>query len=249
VTRLSSALRHRGAVFENAAEHVRRLDLGSVVSHGEVPLSRDLNQLRVEEPQPELEGALLAALGGKLGVRQIEVWDPATGERLCPAMEAEGWQADRLILLVAPEAIPGARHAEEVPLAALHGLREEWLRATPEIVAKDIVGMLQRTDALLNTSTPTRGFLACSGDGEPAAIALLQTAAEGMAMIEDVYTTASQRHNGLGRAVVAAALAAGRADGASFVHLNTDVDGPARRFYSKLGFTELGVLHRFFAPE
>jgi ribosomal protein S18 acetylase RimI-like enzyme len=79
-------------------------------------------------------------------------------------------------------------------------------------------------------------------------MALLQSAAEGMALIEDVYTTPALRRSGLGRAVVAAALAAARADGATFVHLNTDADGPARRFYERLGFTELGLLYRFFEP-
>lgn len=248
MTTLRSALSHRGAVFENAAEEVRRIDLGAVLSHREVPLSRDLNQLRVEDPQPELDGALLAALGTKLGVRQIEVWDPALGERLYGTMEAAGWQPDRLVLLVAPAALDGAEAAEEVAPSELLGLREEWLRGTPEIVEKGIVGMLQRTDALLNTATPTRGFLARAAEGEPAAMALLQSAAEGMALIEDVYTTPAQRRSGLGRAAVAAALAAARADGATFVHLNTDADGPARRFYERLRFTELGLLYRFFEP-
>lgn len=249
MTTLSSALRHRGAVFDNAAEQVRQLDIGAVLSHSEVPVSRDLNQLRIDRPQPELDGTLLGALGTKLGVRQIEVWDPETAERLTPAMEGAGWHADRLILLTAPDSIESDGAVAEVPLAEIAGLREEWLRDTPEIVQKGIVGMLQRTDTLLNTSTPTRAFLARTADGSPAAICLLQSAAEGLAMIEDVYTTAGARRQGLGRTVVAAALATARAAGATFVHLNTDVEGPARRFYAKLGFTELGLLHRFFAPE
>ena len=126
-------------------------------------------------------------------------------------MEGDGWRGDRLALLRAPRGPGGRRcgrggHACDV----IAGLREEWLRETPEIVAEGLVEMLQRADALLNAATATRASPRARVDG---AIAAMCAASErGRGRRDDRGRLRDRRASariGLGRAVVAAALAAG----------------------------------------
>jgi predicted GNAT family acetyltransferase len=68
------------------------------------------------------------------------------------------------------------------------------------------------------------------------------------AQIEDVGTLPEHRGHGYATAVVLAAAAAARSDGADFVFLVADAEDWPKELYGKLGFDEVGHYTKFFTP-
>jgi predicted GNAT family acetyltransferase len=68
------------------------------------------------------------------------------------------------------------------------------------------------------------------------------------AQIEDVGSLPEHRGRGYATAVVLAAAAAARHDGADFVFLVADAEDWPKELYRRLGFDELGNYTKFFAP-
>jgi len=66
--------------------------------------------------------------------------------------------------------------------------------------------------------------------------------------VEDVGTLPEHRGRGYATAVVLAAIAAARADGAEFVFLVADLDDWPKELYRKLGFDELGYFVKLVSP-
>jgi ribosomal protein S18 acetylase RimI-like enzyme len=90
-------------------------------------------------------------------------------------------------------------------------------------------------------------FFAVEVDGVVASYTdLYQDGAD--AQVEDVGTLPEHRGRGYATAVVLAAIAAARADGAEFVFLVADLDDWPKELYRKLGFDELGYYVKLVAP-
>jgi GNAT superfamily N-acetyltransferase len=225
---------------------VEQLPFGLALRQPETPRVRDLNQVLIDHPAPELTAAALAATVRRLGFEQADIGDGGTAERLLPGMEAAGWKTQRFVLLAAPRDLPApAVDVEEVAGETIASLRREWLlEEAPFAKDRELFDQVIRADRILWAANATRGFCV-RHDGKPAARAQLMAARDGMAMIEDVYTTPSRRGEGLGAAVVLAAAAAGRAAGCDLVYLPTGAEGLAQLFYRKLGFEPIGVITRF----
>ena len=68
------------------------------------------------------------------------------------------------------------------------------------------------------------------------------------AQIEDVGTLQEHREHGYASAVVLAAIAEAREDGAEFVFLVADLEDWPKELYRRLGFDELGYFVKFIAP-
>jgi predicted GNAT family acetyltransferase len=68
------------------------------------------------------------------------------------------------------------------------------------------------------------------------------------AQIEDVGTLPEHRGQGYATAVVLAAAAVARSDGADFSFLVADAEDWPKGLYRRLGFDELGNYTKFFAP-
>lgn len=248
---LARALRHRAAIGDAAAERVVPLPFGTALFHSAVPRVHDLNLVRVERADGDLSAREVAATVDRLYAgtdvphRRFETWDEATGERLLPELEAAGWEADRIALMVAPAGLaPAASAAEEVHPDVVRHLRREWVASTPPFDADP--GLLEQVlaaDRILAAGLRTRAFCAFAG-GRAAAMALLIGDGPEQ-MIEDVYTAPAMRGQGLGAAVVRAAAGAARDGGADLVFLPTDADGLAQLFYRRLGFEAIGVVTRF----
>jgi ribosomal protein S18 acetylase RimI-like enzyme len=66
-----------------------------------------------------------------------------------------------------------------------------------------------------------------------------------VAEVCDVGTHPSHRGRGLARAVVTAAVAAARGDGADLIVVTADADDWPRQLYARLGFEPVGLIERF----
>jgi GNAT superfamily N-acetyltransferase len=243
--RLARAQAARAAPFERAASRVVPLDWGSAIASDEFPGWADLNTVRVEVPvddlTPERLDAVVERHQGRLAQRRIEVFDEATAERLAPGMAALGYEPGRSVLMGWDGGEPPvAPQVEEVPYRAVEHLRAEWLRGDPW--APDLEQALA-ADRHTFATTPTRAFAAVE-QGLARAYGLLVDLGE-VALVEDVYTSPSARGRGLGAAVIHRLVWESRAGGHADTVLATPSAGPARALYERLGFTRLGVVHRF----
>jgi GNAT superfamily N-acetyltransferase len=243
--RAARAQAARAAPFERAATRVVPLDWGSAIFHDEFPAAADLNTIRVEVAAPDLGAARLEAVvlrhQGGLPQRRIEVFDAPTAERLAPGMAALGYEPGRSVLMGWDGGEPPvAPQVEEVPYSAIAHLRAEWLRGDPW--APDLEQQLA-ADRHTFATTPTRAF-AVVERGLTRAYGLLVDTGEA-ALVEDVYTSPDARGRGLGAAVIHRLVWESRAGGHADTVLATPSAGAARALYERLGFTRLGVVHRF----
>jgi GNAT superfamily N-acetyltransferase len=243
--RLARATAVRAAPFERAASRIVALEWGSAIFHDDLPGWADLNTVRVEVGDPELDADRLHGaverLQGRLAHRRVEVFDDATAQRLDAGMAAHGYERGESVLMAWDAGDPPpAPRVEQVPYAAVERLRAEWLSTDPW--APDLDEALA-ADRLTFSSTPTRAY-AVVADGRPQAYGLLVDLGDN-ALVEDVYTTPGARGHGLGASVIARLVWESRTAGHTDTVLATPADGPARALYERLGFTTLGSVHRF----
>jgi GNAT superfamily N-acetyltransferase len=244
-------------MFERAASRVVALDWGSALFHDRLPRHPDLNTVRVEVPAPELDGERLHGaverLQRQLPHRRVEVFDAETAQVVEEDMLRLGYEPGHSVLMASDDGglpLPRASRSsalrseptiEEVPYRMVESLRREWLEgewADRETVAQTVEG-----DRGIFAATSTRAF-ASFDRGRPVAYGLLLDFGEA-ALVEDVYTTPGARGAGLGSAVVHRLVWESRRNGHADTVLATPVDGRARELYRRLGFAELGTVHRF----
>jgi GNAT superfamily N-acetyltransferase len=235
----------RAAPFERAATRVVPLDWGSAIFNDDFPRWADLNTLRVEVPVADLSAERLDAVverhQGGLDQRRVEVFDEATAQRVAPGMEALGYEPGRSVLMGWDGGEPPLAPAvEEVPYRAVEHLRAEWLRGDPW--APDLEQVLA-ADRHTFATTPTRAF-AVVEQGLPRAYGLLVDLGE-VALVEDVYASPAVRGRGLAASIIHRLVFESRAGGHEDTVLATPAAGAARPLYERLGFTRLGVVHRF----
>jgi ribosomal protein S18 acetylase RimI-like enzyme len=219
--------------------------VGTAVYDDEVPLRLDSNFLRVER---QAEPEELVAEAKRLDRRMIVFRDTDEGERLTPFFAERGWVVRRQLLMAQlrePDRAGDPGLVEEVPEEALRPARqvvvqgEPW--AKPEIMAQIFAAKHRIAER-----APAR-FFAVKVDGEVVSYSdLYQAGAD--AQVEDVGTLPEHRGRGYASAVVLAAIAAARADGAEFVFLVADLDDWPKELYRKLGFDELGYYVKLVSP-
>jgi ribosomal protein S18 acetylase RimI-like enzyme len=117
----------------------------------------------------------------------------------------------------------------------LHDFNTEYGDYTPGVPA-----LTERLEELLATGDAT---ILLGGDG-PDGIAVLRFrpalwTPSVDAYLEELYVAPARRGEGLGQALLEAALDSSREAGAKFIHLGTSTDDKAARgLYEKLGFTD-----------
>ncbi len=223
--------------------------LGTGVLTPELPLRYDSNYFLLEQAADAGEAIAEAdrILGG-VGYdhRVIVTFDDAIGESLRPQFKALGWRTMRHIFMVQhrqPEkrADPSAL-VKEVAQSALrpgrtrHILAEPW--GTPK-VAEQIL----EAKTLIGQRAETR-FFGIEVDSEVVAWTDLYVA-QGVAQIEDVGTLEQHRGKGYATAVVLRAAQEGKNAGADLIFLVADGDDWPKVLYGRLGFDEVGRLHKF----
>jgi ribosomal protein S18 acetylase RimI-like enzyme len=228
-----------------AGEREEPSSVGTAVFEDAIPRRLDSNFLRVERgADPET----VQAEAERLDRRMIFAPDSEIGEGLVPHFEQQGWLVRRHVLMAQlrdPERTADLGLVTEVEEPELRTARhqvvtgEPW--AKPEIMAELFAGK-----ALIGRRVRARYF-AIVVDGKVASYTdLYQDGAD--AQIEDVGTVHEYRERGYASAVVLAAIAAARDDGAEFVFLVADLEDWPKELYRRLGFDEIGYLVKFIAP-
>ena len=227
-------------MFERAADEVVRDDRATLISSPSLPRVPHLNGVVLHGPTgPDEAEALADELLGDLPFRRLLAPDEALVEPLV----VRGWRHEPVLLLARDGALapPEASRAEEVPYGHVRGLRDEWIRSAPWAKGEEEVRDAHEADRRMLAGTPTRSF-ATFEQGRPLAYALLLDGGTD-GMLEDVFTTASERGRGLATAVCAAVLHAARAERHELVFVPTDAVNGAGPLYEKLGFERVTILH------
>jgi ribosomal protein S18 acetylase RimI-like enzyme len=219
--------------------------VGRAVYTDTLPRRLDGNYLWVDRAAvPEQ----LVAEATRLERRLIFVPDPELGDALAPWFKERGWRIDRHLVMAQlrePERDADLSLVREVTEPELREARqrvlvdEPW--ATPEVLDQ-----IFAAKALIGERVRTR-FFAADVDGEIVSYSdLYQDGSD--AQVEDVGTVPEHRNEGHASAVVLAAIAAARAEGAEFVCLVADAHDWPKELYGRLGFDEVGHYTKFFAP-
>jgi ribosomal protein S18 acetylase RimI-like enzyme len=228
-----------------AGERTESSPVGDAVFDDAVPRRLDSNYLHVKR---EADGETVQAEAERLQRRMIHVSDSELGERLAPHFKQQKWLVRRHVVMAQlrePEREGDLGLVSEVDEPMLRSARyqvvtgEPW--AKPEVMeqlfaAKELIG--QRVTA--------RHF-AVVLDGKVVSYTdLYQDGAD--AQVEDVGTLQEHRKRGYASAVVLAAIAEARKNGAEFVFLVADREDWPKELYRRLGFDELGYYVKFIAP-
>lgn len=225
--------------------------LGVGVLTDELPLPHSANYVLVDRAADADEAIAEAdrILGGAgRDYRVIVTLDDELGARLRPAFADLGWRVRREVFMVQrrePEKTADLSVVREVDQADLRPGRTreilgyDW--GTP-----DLAEQILDTKILLGNRAETR-FFGVEVDGEIVAWSDLYVA-QGIAQVEDVATRAEHRGRGYATAVVLRAAGEGRRSGADLVFLVADDEDWPKQLYGRLGFDEVGHLHRFTKP-
>jgi ribosomal protein S18 acetylase RimI-like enzyme len=222
--------------------------LGVGVLTPELPLPHDSNYLLLER-RASAEEAIAEAeriLGtDERRSRVIITFDEGLGERLRPEFTARGWQTMRHVFMVQrrePEKTADLSLVQEVGEADLRPGRRrailgyDW--SYPELAEQ----ILDRKLRLAERAEVR--FFGVEVDGKIVAWTDLYVA-QGVAQVEDVATREDHRGKGYATAVVLRAVEEGRKAGADLVFLVADDEDWPKALYSRLGFDEVGLLHKF----
>lgn len=220
----------------------------------------DLNFVRVDSAPRRHAAERLADAAERvltpsgLAHRRITVADERLGESLAPGLAALGWTVERLTVMAlrgarAPD--PGTRAeagpaAEEVTRETVDPLLGTFLRAMPHVRDEETVRQLLDEGELTDRVAATRRFAAPAGGPYAAACRLHLDG--GLAEIDDVGTLEDRRRQGLGGAVLEAAIAAAHSCGRDLVFLRADEHDWPRAWYERLGFVAVGGRWAFTRP-
>jgi GNAT superfamily N-acetyltransferase len=211
------------------------------------PLVHHVNAVRLARcPSADELEQLAGRMQEGLPFRHVVIEDAGPAERLAQDLEGRGWSRKRVVLMALEEEValrdddPRAREIDEAAMVALElaVFAEDNLGpgAHPDLpVQMSVAG------AAMRAATDCRRFAAGDGvDGEPVSMATLyldpDVNGERVALVESVATLRRWREQGLGHAVVGAALRAARDWGAALVAIATDADDWPQVWYAGLGF-------------
>jgi GNAT superfamily N-acetyltransferase len=253
VNEAAGVLHARRELRRRAADRVVELPGGIVLRTSELPEVPDLNALHLDSPLPaELTAGTIAQLATRelngLPHHHVVLDDAAAGERLADELEPVGWARRRVGVMVRTDV-----EAPPSPAVEVHRLPEATLiavqRAAMEQEAPGGLGpelleqLGQGAGRLRRAATCWAGF-GVLREGAPVASAtlLLDTRVTGrpLALIEEVGTLRAHREQGLGRAVVLAAVQAAHAALARTIAVCVDADDWPQLMYARLGFVAVG---------
>lgn len=246
----------RSLAFENAmrdrlADETEPFRWGTALFCSTLPAIYDVNFLRVENPDADLDADGLMAEAERLmgprglGHRKVVVDDEAIGAGLAPAFRDAGYDTDRLLFMVhrrEPERTASVDVDEIV--AELHTrAKERFNREQPYFEAEDAISQMNALATRVFEVTDKRCFAAYV-DGEIASVCELYS--DGLtAQIEDVSTLEAHRSRGLATATVLRALHEARAWGHEMVFLVADAEDWPKELYGQLGFDPVGETYQF----
>jgi hypothetical protein len=172
--------------------------------------------------------------------RKLRLDGMARAEPLRAAAELRGWRLDRELIMVrdpATDLPPHAGRVEEVDADALAAAADEFLRAEPHgddsEARRQLIGQHERW---ARNATTARNLGVVDGGR---VVAWCRTYAGGtLYELDDVGVLPARRGEGLGRELVAGAVALAPAGRVPF--LLADAHDWPRHLYARLGFTSVG---------
>jgi len=224
---------------------VEETSSGRAVFTDELPHRLDGNYLWVDRYAAPEE---LVDEAARRERRLIFVPDPEIGDRLAPWFEQRGWRVDRHVVMAQLR-----KPERKADLSVVHEVGEEELRPARTQVLRDqpwateeVLAQIFAAKRLIGERVRTRFFAAVVGEEVVSYSDLYVDDAD--AQIEDVGTLPEHRDRGYATAVVLAAIAAARSEGAEFVCLVADANDWPKELYGKLGFDTVGHYTKFFVP-
>lgn len=245
------ALAFENAILDRLADETEPFRWGTALFCSTLPAIYDVNFVRVDKPDEEMDAASLISEADRLMAprgldhRKVVVLDETIGGSLAPAFTEAGYDTDRLLFMIhsrEPERTASVDVDEIV--AELHTrARERFNREEPYFDTEEAIEQMNTLARRLFEVTDKRCFAAYA-DGEIASVCELYS--DGVtAQIEDVSTLEKHRSKGLATATVLRALHEAKAWGHELVFLVADADDWPRELYSKLGFEAVGMTYQF----
>lgn len=210
---------------------------GTAVRTDAVPASRTHNQLLVHAPVDAgtvLAGAehVLSGLPHRAATLSGDAAGPVAAD-----LGRRGWAVRELVTMVAPTGRHPSGEVEEVGLEALRAYRDAaWRRRVPGI---DADAVTQLTDRYRAEDAAVDLRCLAVRDGAAVVAGCLLKVDGATSWLDGLDTDPAHRRRGHARALVTAALdGAGRA-GCDLLALCTPAADRPRRWYARLGFTEV----------
>ena len=245
---LAHALDFQRGLEDSLATRVEPAGVGTAIFRDELRRVASLNLLRVEGPRPDVDAADLMAEADRLQAglphRAVRVEDESDGIRLAPGFGASGWVPRRSAVLALrrlPDRSVDPSTVSEVEIGRLQVAREASLRQVERDL--DLAAEAVAAGALPADCFGLQAFAALVGT-EVAAYCLLRVG-DGAAKLTEVSALARSQGHGVGRAVIWAAAAAARRARCQLVFAECADEEWEKATYRRLGFDEVGHLHRF----
>jgi GNAT superfamily N-acetyltransferase len=223
---------------ERFAPRRLRLAFGVALFHDALPAVWDLNFVRVDRSDVALEAVLAETerVQAEAGLVHRKVKLPYEPE------VPDAWKLTRLLVMVhRGEVPPVGLPVEEV---AAEALREKWVQERGE--HGDETLQLIEARFVRDAAADVRYF-AASADGQLVSECSVFSA-RGVAEVDSVQTLEPYRGRGLGKAVVARAVAEAYAAGHDLVFLVADEDDWPKELYRTLGFADAGRVYELLRP-
>lgn len=243
------ALAYERASVAAMVGRVEELGWGTAYLEPALPLVYDENFVWANAKDLDATEAIRGAdrVLAALPHRRVVVDQEATWRRISPHFARAGWTWETETVMVhrsAPDRPEPAVAVEEGTLADILPAIEAYIASEPwgdsPRTRDELVAHHRRATAAMDAE---RCFFV-RVDGEPAAYCKLWQRGDD-AQVEDVVVLPGARGRGLGRAVVTAAVAVGRALEPGLLFLVADDDDWPKELYAKLGFRTVGRLRIF----
>jgi ribosomal protein S18 acetylase RimI-like enzyme len=239
-------------IQRRSATEILNSPFGVAFFNRNFPDKHDLNVFWIERIAPSSDvGVLIQEVERiqgerELAYRRLIVEERDALEKLSPTLQALAWVYSSNVLMIrdvgAPTSAPGEITVQIVSREQLGDPIYRWY-LDEEGLTKHEAMMLMDASRVTEDSVPTLHLAAALGT-KVAGWCELRILGQ-TAQLENVGTRRKYRRRGVGTALVNYAVDVSGREGAEVIFLQTDAADRVQHLYSRLGFLQVGALHRF----
>jgi ribosomal protein S18 acetylase RimI-like enzyme len=230
------------------ADEVRPVGPGWVARTHALPTVWTLNQLRICEPVEFTAAVALAdEHQGGLPYRHIVVDHDVAGQDLEAAFVADGWRAEREVLMALaerPDAPDVQNTISMLTETQALALTRRWMAEDHPGISADSLDQLDEYARREGRRWNERRFGILDDDGVAVAVTKLRTDPM-TAWVEDVYTAPEARRRGYARLLVTHASALGAAANPELTFIVADDNDWPKDLYARIGFRPIARTRTF----